>query len=65
MQFKNLIIISIFIGLSALALGVKIMGRNSVFAPENYVKKLSEKLDDLMDKRLAAKNMKIRNPQSK
>lgn len=66
MQFKNILIISVFVGLSAFALGVKIMGKNSVFAPENFVKKEAEKLDDMLDaKRMAAKNMKIRNPKSK
>lgn len=66
MQFRNILVISVFIGLSAFALGVKIMGRNSVFAPENYVKKDLEKYDDMMEaKRLQAKNMKIRNPVSK
>ena len=66
MQFRNILVISVFIGLSAFAFGVRLMGRNSVFAPENYVKKESDKLDDIMEaKRLQAKNMKIRNPMSK
>ena len=66
MQFKNFIIISIFVGLSAFALGNRIMGKNSVFAPENFVKKAGEVADDSMEaKRIAAKNMKIRNPKSK
>merc|ERR1719362_193787 len=74
MQFKNLIIISIFVGLCAFALGTRIMNMNSnsnkaktsVFAPENFIKKDADsKLEDLIDKRIAAKNMKIRNPKNK
>jgi hypothetical protein len=78
MQFKNLLIVSIIVGLSAFALGTRLMNSNSVsnsnkaksktsvFAPENYIKKESDiKLEAMIDKRIAAKNMKIRNPASK
>lgn len=65
MQFKNFFIISAFAGLIAFSFGTRLLGRNSVFAPENYVKKDGEKLDDLMEQRMHASNMKIRNPKSK
>ena len=69
MQFKNFVIASIFAGLGVV-LGTKLMGknsvRNSVFAPENFIKKVADKkLEDMVDERIAAKNMKIRNPKSK
>merc|ERR1712151_359501 len=66
MQFRNILVISVFIGLCAFTFGVKLMGRSSVFAPENYTKKDSDKLLDMVEaKRLQAKNMKIRNPVNK
>ena len=68
MQFKHFIFVSVFVGLFAFTLGVRLMGKSSVsvFAPENFVKKDSEKLDDLMEeRRMAARHMKIRNPKSK
>ena len=76
MQFKNLIILSVFVGLSAFALGTRIMNsnsnsvknsaKNSVFNPENFIKKEADKkLEDLVDKRFANHHMKIRNPKGK
>ena len=69
MQFKKFVIASIVAGLS-IVLGTRLMGKNSnknsVFAPENFIKKDSDKkLEDMIDTRIAAKNMKIRNPKSK
>ena len=66
MQFKNFIFISVFAGLIAFSFGTRLLGRNSVFAPENSVKKDGEKLDDKMEQRLlATKNLKFKNPKGK
>ena len=67
MQFKNIIIISILVGLIALSFGTRLLNKNnnnnniknnnnnkaktSVFALENFELQESEKLDDLTEAR--------------
>jgi hypothetical protein len=39
MKFRNILFINIFVLLSAFAIGVKIMEKNSLLIPENDIKK--------------------------
>jgi len=50
MQSKKLFFIELFSIILAYALGTRLLNRNSVFNPENFVKKEGEKIDDLLEK---------------
>lgn len=54
MQSRNLFLLLAFSAIITLALGVKLLNRNSVFSAENFVKKESEKIDDLLEKQRLA-----------
>jgi hypothetical protein len=51
MQSKNFIFIAAFAGLIAVTLATRLLGRNSVFSAENFVKKEGEKIDDMLEKK--------------
>lgn len=56
MQSRNLLFLLAFAAIITFAFGAKLLNRNSVFSAENFVKKESEKIDDLLEKqRLASK----------
>ncbi len=54
MQSRNLLFLLAFAAIITFALGAKLLHRNSVFSAENFVKKESEKIDDLLEKQRVA-----------
>jgi len=55
MQSRFLLVITAFAAIITLALGAKLLNRNSVFSSKNFVKKESEKIDDLLENQKLAK----------